>query len=116
MTAPLRAIFGQRLRPSSSESDGHKQWSLWYGAYGLIGHAEDCREELHQSGTHGVTLGLLHNPSVWRIKGNQATFDNSQRNNLRSCVWVRFGSVGDVRADFSFCFREKTSLFLWWRP
>jgi len=22
-------------------------------------------------------------------KGNQATFDNSQRNNLRSCVWVR---------------------------
>jgi len=24
---------------------------------------------------------------VERIKGNQATFDNSQRNNLRSCVW-----------------------------
>jgi len=34
-----------------------------------------------------VTLGLLRNRSVWRIKGNQATFDNSQRNNLRSCVW-----------------------------
>jgi len=35
-----------------------------------------------------VTLGLSRNRSVWRIKGNQATFDNSQRNNLRSCVWV----------------------------
>jgi len=36
----------------------------------------------------GVTLGLSRNRSVRRIKGNQATFDNSQRNNLRSCVWV----------------------------
>jgi len=36
-----------------------------------------------------VTLGLSHNRSVGRIKGNQATFDNSQRNNLRSCMWVR---------------------------
>ena len=35
-----------------------------------------------------VTLGLYHNRSVERIKGNQATFDNSQRNNLRSCMWV----------------------------
>jgi len=25
---------------------------------------------------------------VWRIKGDQATFNNSQQNNLRSCVWV----------------------------
>jgi len=24
---------------------------------------------------------------VERIKGNQATFDNSQWNNLKSCVW-----------------------------
>jgi len=52
-----------------------------------------------------VTLGLDRNRSVERIKGNQATFDNSQRNNLRSCVWVRCGfggSVGEgVRADFS---------------
>jgi len=31
-----------------------------------------------------VTLGLYRNRSVGRIKGNQATFDNSQRNNLRS--------------------------------
>jgi len=37
-----------------------------------------------------VTLGLGHNQSVQRIKGNQATFDNSQWNNLRSCVWVRW--------------------------
>jgi len=37
-----------------------------------------------------VTLGLSCNWSVGRIKGNQATFDNSQRNNLRSCVWVRW--------------------------
>jgi len=37
-----------------------------------------------------VTLGLSRNRSVGRIKGNQATFDNSQRNNLRSCVWVRW--------------------------
>ena len=35
-----------------------------------------------------VTLGLYRNWSVERIKGNQATFDNSQWNNLRSCMWV----------------------------
>jgi len=35
-----------------------------------------------------VTLGLYRNRSVRRIRGNQVTFDNSQRNNLRSCVWV----------------------------
>jgi len=43
-----------------------------------------------------VTLGLYRDRSVERIKGNQATFDNSQRNNLRSCVWfcvVVFGVV-----------------------
>jgi len=40
--------------------------------------------------TQTVTLGLYRNRSVERIKGNQATFDNSQRNNLRSCVWVRW--------------------------
>jgi len=34
-----------------------------------------------------VTLGCTE-PECGRIKGNQATFDNSQRNNLRSCVWV----------------------------
>jgi len=43
-----------------------------------------------------VTLGLYRNRSVERIKGNQATFDNSQRNNLRSCVWVRWVRVGNV--------------------
>ena len=49
-----------------------------------------------------VALGLSCDRHVGRIKGNQATFDNSQRNNLRSCVWVWFGSVvGDVHADFS---------------
>jgi len=35
-----------------------------------------------------VTLGLYRNRSVERIEGNQATFENSQRNNLRSCMWV----------------------------
>jgi len=40
-----------------------------------------------------VTLGLYRNRSVEQIKGNQATFDNSQRNNLRSCVWVFGGNV-----------------------
>ena len=46
-----------------------------------------------------VTLGLSRNRSVGGFKGNQATFDNSQRNNLRSCVWVWVGSVGEaVRA------------------
>jgi len=35
-----------------------------------------------------VTLGLYRNRSVERIKGNQAAFDNSQRNNLRSCLWI----------------------------
>jgi len=49
-----------------------------------------------------VTLGLSRNRSAGRIKGYQATFDNSQRNNLRSCVWVWCGSVvDDVRAGFS---------------
>jgi len=42
-----------------------------------------------------VTLGLSRNWSRERIKGNQATFDNSQRNNLRSCV--RFRGVVFVR-------------------
>jgi len=37
-----------------------------------------------------VTLGLYRNRSAVRIKGNQATFDNSQRNNLRSCLWGLF--------------------------
>ena len=47
-----------------------------------------------------VTLGLSRNQSVGRIKGNQATFDSSQRNNLRSCVWVSVVVFGeDVRAD-----------------
>jgi len=44
---------------------------------------------------------------VERIKGNQATFDNSQGNNLRSCMWVSERSVGkDVRADFFSSRRE----------
>ena len=41
-----------------------------------------------QDQDYSVTLGLSRNRSVGRIKGNQATFDNSQRNNLRSCMWV----------------------------
>jgi len=42
VTAQLRAIFSQHPHSSSSESDGHQQRTLWCGAYGLIGHAEDC--------------------------------------------------------------------------
>ena len=61
----------------------------------------------------GVTLGLLRNRSVWRIKGNQATFDNSQRNNLRSCLWVWWGSVvDDVRAGFSSVSERNLFLFM----
>ena len=48
----------------------------------------ECRN--HQGLLPTVTLGLYHNWSVKRIKGNQATFDNSQQNNLRSCVWVQW--------------------------
>ena len=60
-----------------------------------------------------VTLGLYCNRSVGRIKGNQATFDNSQRNNLRSCVCVFGGSVGeDVRAGFSSVSERNLFLFM----
>jgi len=52
-TAPLHAIFSQRPCPSSSESDGHKQWSLWRGVYGLMSHVEERREESYQTGTYG---------------------------------------------------------------
>jgi len=60
-----------------------------------------------------VTLGLSRNRSVGGFKGNQATFDNSQRNNLRSFVCWFGGSVGeDVRAGFSSVFfREKPLSF-----
>jgi len=47
----------------------------------------DCRLP---AGARHVTLGLYRNQSVERMKGNQDTFDNSQRNNLRSCVYVRW--------------------------
>ena len=60
-----------------------------------------------------MTLGLYCNQSVEGIKGNQATFDNSQRNNLRSCVWVGCGSVvDDVRADFPSVSERNLSLFM----
>ena len=49
-----------------------------------------------------MTQGLSRTRVFGESKGNQATFDNSQRNNLRSCAWVSFGgSVGDLRAGFS---------------
>ena len=48
-----------------------------------------------------VTLGLYRNWSVERIKGNQATFDNSQRSNLRSFVRVfLFQSAFDAVSSF----------------
>ena len=36
----------------------------------------------------GCDTGVVWKSECRRIKGNQITFDNSQRNNLRSCVWV----------------------------
>jgi len=48
---------------------------------------EAMRQEWQALLENHVTLGLYRNRSVERIKGNQATFDNSQRNNLRSCLW-----------------------------
>ena len=49
-----------------------------------------------------MTLELSWKQSAGRIKGNQATFDNSQQNNLRPCVCGFGGGVGeDVRTDFS---------------
>ena len=60
-----------------------------------------------------MTLGLYRNRSVERIKGDQATFDNSQRNNLRSCVWVFGGSVGEsVFGLISFRRGEKSLSFI----
>jgi len=44
-------------------------------------------ELIQEEREEAVTLGLYRNRSVERIKGNQATFDNSQRNNLRSRLW-----------------------------
>jgi len=37
---------------------------------------------------YSVTLGLSRYWSLGRNEGNQATSDNSQQNNLRSCMWV----------------------------
>jgi len=65
--------------------------------------------------TNGVTLGLYRNRSVERIRGNQATFDNSQRNNLRSCVWVSVGFWWCLVRMFVLvflCFSERENLFL----
>jgi len=57
----------------------------------------------------GVTLGLYRNRSIENQR-YQATFDNSPQNNLRSCVWVFGGSVGeDVRPDFPL--GQKSSIF-----
>jgi len=49
-----------------------------------------CERGFPMGDPWAVTLGLYRNRSVRRIKGNQATFDNSQRNNLRSCLWGFF--------------------------
>ena len=68
--------------------------------------------ELHTQGIvkFDVTLGLYRNQCADRIKGNQATFDNSQQNNLRSCVGFG-GSVGeDVRAVLPSVRAENLSL------
>ena len=57
--------------------------------------------------------GVYRNRSARRIKGNQATFDNSQRNNLRSCVWLSVVVFGEeVRAGFSSVEAENLRLFI----
>jgi len=56
----------------------------------LVLYMDDLLIAHNRAEGRGVTLGLSRNRSVGRIKGNQATFNNSQQNNLRSCVWVRW--------------------------
>ena len=49
-----------------------------------------------------MTLGLYRKRSAERIKDNQATFHNSQRNNLRSFVRGFVESAFDALSSFSF--------------
>jgi len=58
----------------------------------VLGPEDDVYLATADRDCHDVTLGLYRNRSAYGIKGNQATFDNSQRNNLRSFLW-----------GFSFC-------------
>jgi len=53
-------------------------------------------EEIFDGPKPTVTLGLYRNRSARGIKGNQATFDNSQRNNLRSGLRGSFSRVHSV--------------------
>jgi len=70
-TRCMEGIYRGRRRPDATYLDTRRP-------------EEICADTLR------VTLGLFRNRSAVGIKGNQATFDNSQRNNLRSCVWVRW--------------------------
>jgi len=63
-----------------------------------------------------VTLGLYRNRSVERINGNQATFDNSQRNNLRSCVWFSVVVLVGMFVLISSRRGEKSLSFIGKRP
>ena len=49
-----------------------------------------------------MTLGLSCQPECRRCKGNQVTVDNSQWNNLRSCLWVFSLSVRSVLSSLFF--------------
>ena len=60
-----------------------------------------------------VTLGLYRNQSVERIKANQATFDNLQQNNLRSCMWVFSGRVPEGVRDDDFFSRDERRVVLY---
>ena len=65
-------------------------WTDYFYAVRLNGWMGPDLSSLSSPDCGPVTLGLYRNQSTGRVKGNQATFDNSQRNNLRSCVWVRW--------------------------
>jgi len=97
----LRQVIRPHGLPSSIVSDRGSLFTsdFWKRVTEALGiscnlstafHPQTDGQTERANATLDVTLGLFRNRSVQRIKGNQATFDNSQRNNLRSCVWVRW--------------------------
>ena len=97
----LRQVIRPHGLPSSIVSDRGSLFTsdFWKRVTEALGISRNLSTAFHPqtdgqteraNATLDVTLGLFRNRSAARIKGNQATFDNSQRNNLRSCVWVRW--------------------------
>jgi len=90
--AILQRVVGMMVPPRTNKSGRINTWQLVTLAY--LNRTE-IRPNCLLSGlppvrpsTILVTLGLYRNRRVERIKGNPATFDNSQQNSLRSCMWV----------------------------